>query len=195
MAGLPPPAERSWRKSWKRTVINLSDGRPKKRPSILRNKMKTNLPSKPYRFGFSYPEEHSFKAQKGLSSRLVEEISAIKGEPAWMRHFRLRSLGIFEKKPLPGWGADLSRIKFDDLYYYLRPTGKQAKSWKQVPDSIRKTYERIGVPQAERKYLAGLKAQYDSEVIYGTLREDLEKLGVIFLGMDEALSKHPDLVR
>jgi len=157
--------------------------------------MTKSLPTRPYRFGFSYPEEHSFKAKKGLSSRVVEEMSAIKGEPAWMRDFRLRSLGIFEKKSLPGWGANLSRIKFDDLYYYLRPTGKQAKSWKQVPDSIRKTYERIGVPQAERKYLAGLKAQYDSEVIYGTLREDLEKLGVIFLGMDEALSKHPDLVR
>ncbi|OGC38486.1 Fe-S cluster assembly protein SufB [candidate division WWE3 bacterium RBG_19FT_COMBO_53_11] len=157
--------------------------------------MKKTLTSRPYRFGFSYPEEHVFKAKKGLSSRVVEEISEIKREPVWMRDFRLRSLGIFGRKPLPGWGADLSRIKFDELYYYLRPTGAQVKSWKQVPDSIRKTYERIGVPQAERKYLAGLKAQYDSEVIYGSLREDLEKLGVIFLGMDEALSKYPDLVR
>src|SRR3989337_4363603 len=118
--------------------------------------MNKSLSSKPYRFGFSYPEVHSFKAKKGLSSRVVEEMSAIKGEPAWMRDFRLRSLGIFEKKSLPGWGADLSRIQFDDLYYYLRPTGKQAKSWKQVPDSLRKTYERIGVPQAGGKTLGGL---------------------------------------
>ena len=157
--------------------------------------MKKTLTTRPYRFGFSYPEEHVFKAQKGLSSRVVEEISSIKGEPAWMRDFRLRSLGIFGKKLLPNWGADLSRIDFANLYYYLRPTDTQVKSWSKVPDSIRKTYERIGVPQAERKYLAGLKAQYDSEVIYGSLREDLEKLGVLFLGMDEALSKYPDLVR
>ena len=152
-------------------------------------------PSQPYRFGFSYPEEYVFKAKKGLSSEVVEEISAIKREPAWMRDFRLRSLGIFGKKLLPSWGADLSRIDFANLYYYLRPTSAQVKSWRKVPDSIRKTYERIGVPQAERKYLAGLKAQYDSEVIYGSLREDLEKMGVLFLGMDEALEKYPDLVR
>src|SRR3989304_7425882 len=105
--------------------------------------MNKSLSSRPYRFGFSYPEEHVFKAKKGLSSRVVEEISEIKREPVWMRDFRLRSLGIFGRKPLPGWGADLSRIKFDELYYYLRPTGAQVKSWKQVPDSIRKTYERI----------------------------------------------------
>ncbi|MEX1068660.1 MAG: Fe-S cluster assembly protein SufB [Patescibacteria group bacterium] len=149
----------------------------------------------PYRFGFSYPEEYVFKAKRGLSSDVVEKISEIKGEPAWMRDFRLRSLRIFEKKTLPSWGADLSRINFDEIYYYLRPTRSQAKSWKQVPESIRKTYDRIGVPQAERKYLAGVKAQYDSEVIYGSLQQDLARRGVIFMGMDEALKKHPDLVK
>ncbi|HEB13972.1 MAG TPA: Fe-S cluster assembly protein SufB [candidate division WWE3 bacterium] len=148
-----------------------------------------------YRYGFSDPEEHVFKSQKGLSPKVVEEISYYKSEPEWMRKSRLRSLEIFSKKPMPSWGSDLSEINFDDIYYYVRPQDKQAKSWKDVPDSIRKTYERLGVPQAERKALAGVKAQYDSEVIYGSLRDDLAKQGIVFLSMDEGLVKYPEIVK
>jgi len=150
---------------------------------------------KTYRYGFSDPEEPVFKSQKGLSSRVVEEISHSKNEPEWMRKFRLRALEIFYKKPMPGWGADLSEIDFNDIYYYVRPQDKQARNWKDVPDNIRKTYEKLGIPQAELKLLAGVKAQYDSEVIYGSLRDELSREGVIFLSMDEGLAKYPELVK
>lgn len=154
------------------------------------------LPSQTsYKLGFSDDIPYVFKTGKGLSSQVVEEISHRKNEPSWMREFRLRALANFEKKPLPTWGADLSAINFDEIYYYARPTDQQYKSWDQVPKEIRQTYEKIGIPQAERDFLAGVKAQYDSEVIYGSLRRDLEKQGILFLGMDEALAKHPDIVR
>ncbi len=145
--------------------------------------------------GWSDPERYVFKSPRGLTRSIVEQISHLKGEPAWMRDFRLRSLAIFEKKPLPRWGADLSGIDFGQFYYYLRPAEKQELSWNRVPVHIRRTYERLGIPQAERKFLAGVKAQYDSEVIYGSLRQDLSRRGVLFMGMDEALAKHPDLVK
>lgn len=146
-------------------------------------------------FGFSDPESYVFKSEKGLSSKVVEQISSLKGEPAWMREFRLRSLNIFEKKPLPTWGADLSGIDFANIYYYLRPTDKQVGNWSNVPEIIRRTYEKLGIPQAEREFLAGVTAQYESEVVYGSLKKEISDQGVIFLGMDEALAKHPDLVR
>lgn len=145
--------------------------------------------------GWSDPERYVFKSPRGLTRPIVEQISHLKGEPAWMRDFRLRSLAIFEKKPLPRWGADLSGIDFGQFYYYLRPAEKQELSWNRVPVHIRRTYERLGIPQAERKFLAGVKAQYDSEVIYGSLHQDLSRRGVLFMGMDEALAKHPDLVK
>jgi Fe-S cluster assembly protein SufB len=148
-----------------------------------------------YRYGFSYPEEYVFKSQKGLSAKVVEEISSSKSEPDWMRKIRLDSLKIFDKKSMPSWGADLSAIDFDSIYYYIRPQDKVAKDWKDVPDSVKKTYERLGVPQAERKFLAGVKAQYDSEVIYGSLREELAKQGIVFLSMDEGLAKYPEIVK
>ncbi len=156
---------------------------------------KTFNPIENDRFGFSDPESYVFKAERGLSRKVVEQISYLKSEPTWMHDFRLRALRIFDEKTLPAWGADLSKIRFDRLYYYLRPVEKQVGSWREVPKTIRQTYERIGVPRAERKFLAGVEAQYESEVVYGSLRQELAAQGVLFCGMDEALAKHPDLVR
>jgi len=119
----------------------------------------------------------------------------MKGEPSWMRNFRLKSLDLFEKRPMPTWGADLSGINFDDIYYYIKPVQEQGKTWDDIPAEIKDTFDRLGIPQAERQYLAGLTAQYESEAVYHKVREDLEKLGVIFTDMDTALRQYPDLVK
>jgi Fe-S cluster assembly protein SufB len=119
----------------------------------------------------------------------------MKGEPEWMRDFRLKALDHFEKRPMPNWGADLSGIDFDNIYYYIRPAEKQGKTWDEVPEYIKNTFEKLGIPEAERKFLAGVGAQYESEVIYHSLREDLEKQGVVFLDMDSAVREHPELVK
>ena len=119
----------------------------------------------------------------------------MKDEPDWMRDFRLKALDHFEKRPMPNWGADLSDIDFDDIFYYIRPAEKQGKTWDEVPEYIKNTFEKLGIPEAERKFLAGVGAQYESEVIYHSLREDLEKLGVIFLDMDSGVREHPELVK
>src|SRR5690606_28199204 len=126
-----------------------------------------------YRYGFRDPEQYVFKSGKGLSRQLVEEISAMKGEPDWMLEFRLKSLETFFKKPMPNWGADLSAIDFDNIHYYVRPTEKKGRTWDDVPDYIKETFERLGIPEAERKFLAGVTAQYESEVVYHNIREDL----------------------
>lgn len=148
-----------------------------------------------YRYGFRDPEQYVFKSGKGLSRQLVEEISAMKGEPDWMLEFRLKSLETFFKKPMPNWGADLSAIDFDNIHYYVRPTEKKGRTWDDVPDYIKETFERLGIPEAERKFLAGVTAQYESEVVYHNIREDLAKQGVIFCDTDTAVREHPDLVR
>ncbi len=148
-----------------------------------------------YKYGFSMPERYAYKARKGLSREIVEEISWLKGEPDWMREFRLRALEIFLSKPMPTWGADLSVIDFDDIYYYIKPTDKQSRSWDEVPEEIRRTFELLGIPEAERKFLAGVGAQYESEVVYHNLQEHLRKLGVIFVDTDTAVREYPDLVR
>jgi len=148
-----------------------------------------------YKYGFSMPERYVYKARKGLSREIVEEISWLKGEPDWMREFRLRALEIFFSKPMPTWGADLSAINFDDIYYYIKPTDKQSRSWDEVPEEIRRTFELLGIPEAERKFLAGVGAQYESEVVYHNLQEHLRKLGVIFVDTDTAVREYPDLVR
>jgi Fe-S cluster assembly protein SufB len=135
-----------------------------------------------------------FKARKGLDAEIVAQISEMKGEPGWMRDFRLKSFEIFESKPMPKWGGDIG-INFQDIYYYLKPTDKQGKTWDEVPDSIKETFERLGIPQAERQYLAGVKAQFESEVVYGSLQEDLAKKGVLFTDTDTALREHSDLLR
>src|SRR5213594_3565261 len=119
----------------------------------------------------------------------------MKGEPQWMRDYRLRSLEIFFQKPLPTWGGDVAAIDFDDIYYYVKPTQGEGRTWEDVPENIKKTFDRLGIPEAERKFLAGVGAQYDSEVVYHSLKEDLEKLGVIFVSPDQALREYPDLMQ
>ncbi|HZR98588.1 MAG TPA: Fe-S cluster assembly protein SufB [Chloroflexota bacterium] len=148
-----------------------------------------------YQYGFHDKEDYVFKSRRGLDRTVVEEISRMKGEPDWMRQFRLKSLAIFERKPLPTWGGDLSEIDFDNIYYYIKPSEKQGKDWDEVPEYIKNTFDKLGIPEAERKFLAGVSAQYESEVVYHSIREDLEKQGVIFLDMDSGLREHPDLVK
>src|SRR5579859_5612717 len=148
-----------------------------------------------YAPGFSMPESYIFKSGRGLSKEIVEKISEMKSEPAWMRQFRLKSLDHFLKRPMPTWGADLSGIDFDNIFYYLKPMQNQGKTWEDVPPDIKETFDRLGIPQAERKFLAGVTAQYESEAVYHKVREDLEKLGVIFTDMDTALREHPDIVK
>lgn len=150
---------------------------------------------KSFSYGFKMPEHPFYKEKKGLSKSVVENISSRKKEPSWMREIRLNALQVFEKKPMPKFGPDLSGIDFTDLYYYLEPTERPAVDWEKLPEDIKKTYDRLGIPEAEKKYLAGVKAQYESAVVYGSLLDSLKKQGVIFLGMDEALEKYPEIVK
>ncbi len=136
-----------------------------------------------------------FKSRRGLDKSVVEQISSMKSEPEWMREQRLRALEIFEGKKMPMWGADLSTINFDDIYYYIRPTDKQAKKWRDLPKEILDTYNAIGIPEAEKKFLGGVTAQYESESVYHSFQKQWEDKGVIFLDMDSGLRKYPDLVR
>jgi len=136
-----------------------------------------------------------YTSKKGLSRGTVEEISRIKNEPEWMLDFRLRSYDIFMKKPMPVWGGDLSKINFQNIFYYTKASEKQSKSWDDVPDSVRKTFDKLGIPEAEKKFLAGVGAQYESETVYHNLREDLSKQGVIFSDTDTAVKEHPDILK
>ncbi len=150
-----------------------------------------------YQLGWSDEEDYVFKPRKGLSEELLREISAMKGEPEWMLEFRLKSYQRFLRKPVPTWGGGgmLDDIDFDDIYYYIKPTEGLVDDWDMVPDSIKETYEKLGIPEAERKYLAGVTAQYESEVVYHRNREDLEEMGVLFCDMDTAVREYPDIVR
>ncbi|WP_420619877.1 Fe-S cluster assembly protein SufB [Candidatus Poriferisocius sp.] len=148
-----------------------------------------------YKLGWSDEEDYVFKPKKGLNTDIVQEMSWMKSEPDWMRNFRLKSLSRFEKRPMPSWGGDMSGIDFDNIYYYIKPTEGLADDWEAVPDSIKDTYEKLGIPEAERKYLAGVTAQYESEVVYHRNREDLERQGVLFCDMDTALKEYPELVK
>ncbi|MBI2547065.1 MAG: Fe-S cluster assembly protein SufB [Candidatus Aenigmarchaeota archaeon] len=147
------------------------------------------------KYGFKEPEEYVFKTKKGLTEETVREISEHKKEPEWMLNFRLKALKHFFSRPLPTWGADLSQINFDDIVYYLKPTDKQAKTWEELPASIKRTFDKLGIPEAEKKFLAGIGAQYESEVVYHKLQKDLEKQGVIFTDMDSGLRDYPDIVK
>ncbi len=146
------------------------------------------------KYDFRTQSEAVFKARKGIDAEIVAQISEMKNEPQWMRDFRLKSFEIFNSKPLPKWGGKLG-LDFQDIYYYLKPTNKQGKTWDEVPEEIKDTFEKLGIPQAERQYLAGVKAQFESEVVYGSLKEDLAKQGVIFTDTDTAVREHPDLLR
>ena len=148
-----------------------------------------------YRWGFHDDADYVFRTERGLSRKVVDEIAGIKEEPTWMREFRARALDIFEKKPMPAWGPDLSAVNFDDIYYYARASDRAEREWSEVPDQIRNTFDRLGIPEAERKFLAGVGAQYDSETVYHNIREELSKQGVIFVDMDTAVRDYPDIVR
>src|SRR5438128_7345041 len=148
-----------------------------------------------YQFGFHDADQSVSRANKGLDRDIVEQISEMKGEPEWMRDYRLRALEIFLQKPLPTWGGKVSDIAFDDIYYYVKPSQGEGRTWEDVPENIKKTFDRLGIPEAERKFLAGVGAQYDSEVVYHSLKEDLERLGVIFVSPDQALREYPDLMQ
>jgi Fe-S cluster assembly protein SufB len=147
------------------------------------------------KYGFHVPEDYFFKSGRGLSHELVDAISSHKSEPDWMREFRHKSLEYFLARPLPMWGGNVAEIDFENIYYYIKPTENQANSWEDLPADIKDTWDKLGIPEAEKKYLAGVGAQYESEVVYHKLQEDLVKKGVIFLDTDTALREHEDLFR
>src|SRR5213083_2798238 len=148
-----------------------------------------------YKYGFHDEENYVFKSERGLSAEVVAAISERKNEPDWMRKFRLKSLEYFMARPLPEWGGDLSQIDFDNIYYYIKPTAEQANTCEDLPADIKNTWDRLGIPEAERKFLAGVGAQYESEVVYHKLQEKLESQGVIFKDMDSGLRDHEELVK
>ncbi len=148
------------------------------------------------RYGFHDAENYLYKAPKGLTRELVEKISEFKDEPRWMRDFRLKALDHFLARPMPTWGSPmLAEVNFDDIHYFVRASERAERSWDDVPEDVKKTFDRLGIPEAERQFLAGVGAQYESEVVYHQVREDLEKQGVVFLDMDSGLREHEDLVR
>ena len=156
----------------------------------------TDLDLSKYKLGWSDAEDYVFKPKKGLNEDIIREMSWMKGEPDWMLDFRLKSYRAFQKRPMPNWGGDMSEIYLDDIYYYIKPTsGGVVDQWDELPDAIKNTYEKLGIPEAERKYLAGVTAQYESEVVFHRNREDLERQGVIFCDMDTALKEYPELVK
>src|SRR6186713_3235935 len=146
------------------------------------------------KYDFHTESKPVFRARKGLDAEIVNQISEMKNEPDWMRQFRLRALEIFFSKKMPKWGGEIS-LDFQDIYYYLKPADHQGKTWDDVPEEIKKTFDRLGIPEAEKKFLSGVKAQFESEVVYGSLKEDLSKKGVIFTDTDSAVREHPDLVQ
>ncbi len=146
------------------------------------------------KYDFRNDEKYIFKSRKGLDAEIVHQISDMKNEPQWMRDFRLKSLEIFNSKPMPKWGGDIS-LNFQDIFYYIKPSDHQGRSWDDVPEDIKTTFDKLGIPEAEKKFLAGVKAQYESEVVYGSLREELSNQGVIFTDTDSAVREHPDLVK
>ncbi len=148
-----------------------------------------------YQYGFVDRDVSVVRFSKGLSRKVVEQISEMKNEPGWMTDFRLRSLETFNAKPMPAWGGDLGELDFDNITYYVKPTERQGKTWEEVPEEIKNTFDRLGIPEAERKFLAGVSAQYESEVVYHSMQEDLQKLGVLFTDTDTALREYPELFR
>ena len=148
-----------------------------------------------YKWGFKDPETYVFKSRKGLNREIVVQISQMKAEPQWMLDFRLKALDHYMTRPMPTWGGDISQLDLDNIYYYVKPTDEEGKSWDDVPDTIKETFEKLGIPEAEQKFLAGVGAQYESEMVYHSIQEHLEKQGVIFLSIEEGLRQHPELFR
>lgn len=151
------------------------------------------LPKQEYQYGFNDGDVSVYKTSKGISEEIVREISQIKEEPEWMLEFRLKALKNFNQMPMPSWGVDLSKLNFDDYTYYIKPSDQEARTWDQVPDKIKDTFDRLGIPEAEQKFLSGVSTQYESEVVYNNMLKEVEEKGVIFLGTDEGLKEYPAL--
>jgi Fe-S cluster assembly protein SufB len=148
-----------------------------------------------YKYDFKDPESFVFKTRRGLDQEVVEQISALKGEPQWMLDFRLKAYEHFRSRPMPTWGGDLSNLNLDEIYFYTKPTDKESRTWDEVPDNIKKTFDRLGIPEAEQKFLAGVGAQYESEMVYHNIQDHLAEKGVIFKSIENGLRDHPDLFR
>jgi Fe-S cluster assembly protein SufB len=147
-----------------------------------------------YQYGFKDPENYVFKSQKGLDEEVIRQISAMKGEPEWMLQFRLRAFKHFQQRPTPQWGADLSDLDLDDIYYYVKPTEMEGRTWDDVPEDIKDTFDKLGIPEAEQKYLSGVGAQYESEMIYHNVQDALKEQGVIFVSIEDGLRQHPEQI-
>lgn len=147
------------------------------------------------KYGFSDTEDYVFKAERGLNEGVIRAMSLSKGEPEWMLDIRLKAYQHFLERPMPGWGADLSEIDFDNIYYYIKPSEREGDTWEDIPSYIKDTFDKLGIPQAEQKFLSGVAAQYESEVVYHNIKKELEEKGVVFLGMDEGLRQYPELVK
>ncbi|MBM7541456.1 Fe-S cluster assembly protein SufB [Amphibacillus cookii] len=148
-----------------------------------------------YKYGFHDKDVSIFRTERGLTKKVVEEISKMKEEPQWMLDYRLKALEHFYSKPMPQWGGDLSELDFDEITYYVKPSERSERSWDEVPDEIKQTFDKLGIPEAEQKYLAGVSAQYESEVVYHNLKEDLEALGIVFKDTDTALKENEELFK
>jgi Fe-S cluster assembly protein SufB len=147
------------------------------------------------RYDFKTPEKYAYRSKKGLSEDVIREISKMKKEPEWMLKKRLEGLKHFKETPLPKWGPDLSKLNFDDLFYYVKPSGSVEEKWDKVPDEIKDTFDKLGIPEAERKFLAGSTAQFESQAVYHHLKKQWEDKGIIFTDMDTALREHPEIVK
>lgn len=161
----------------------------------MNNNDKDLLPESDYKYGFQDEDVSVFKSKQGLSEETVREISKIKNEPQWMLDFRLKSLEHFQKRAMPAWGPDLSGLDFDDYTYYVKPSDRVEKSWDDVPETIKDTFDKLGIPEDEHKFLAGVATQYDSEVVYSNMLKEVEDKGVIFLDTDTALREHPEIFK
>ena len=147
------------------------------------------------KYGFSDTEDYVFKAERGLDENVIRTLSASKGEPLWMLDIRLDAYKHYLERPMPSWGSDLSGIDFDNIYYYIKPAERQGDTWEDIPSYIKDTFNKLGIPEAEQKYLSGVAAQYESEVVYHNIKKELEDQGVIFLGMDDGLAQYPEMVK
>ncbi|MTT30683.1 Fe-S cluster assembly protein SufB [Terrilactibacillus sp. BCM23-1] len=148
-----------------------------------------------YKYGFVDKDVSVYRAERGLTKEIVEDISKRKNEPEWMLEYRLKSLEQFYKRPMPQWGGNLNELKFDDITYYVKPSEGQGKTWDEVPEEIKRTFDKLGIPEAEQKYLAGVSAQYESEVVYHSMKKDLEEMGIVFKDTDSALRENEELFK
>ena len=178
----------------------IADGQESNRSSIKNRRkhmadIKNEIPDQEYAYGFNDGDVSVFKTPKGINEEIVTEISKIKNEPEWMLEYRLKSYRCFMEKPMPTWGVNLDRIDFDEYTYYVRPSDKQTNKWEEVPETIKQTFNKLGIPEAEQKYLSGVSTQYESEVVYHNMLKEVTEKGVIFLDIDSGLREYPEIFR